>query len=391
LPTAPRSTRILEDDSIPHEGPFIARVANLPFDTNEDEIIEFFANRDIQVKEMRLARDDNNDKLRGFGQIEFDCREDLINAIMIHDAMIQNRRIRIEVASESDGRDGRTVRRRFDYSGGGNNESTNWREKKDYGFETVSDNRRDGRDNRRGGDYQRSSFQNRHDNNNNNNDEMSNWRMGERQVDSPPPERRRAGGGERGGFDRNDRRRDGGGRDRYERKPPMDEERPVLKLQPRTKPLPVLVFPKEEETVKAERKPSSLNGDAENHDDSADEKEKVEKPAAPKPKPIPNAVVFGDAKPVDTAAREREIEAKLDQERQARNDANRNEREMSRNVEQTEVKKDIIVIKTEKTRLQEEANNWRKYDESSEPPRNRDNRDNRDNGRRLTDRRSMYT
>lgn len=395
LPTAPRSARIFEDDSIPYNPPFVAKVSNLPFDTNEGEVEDFFIDKDIVVKEMRLARDDN--RLRGFGQIEFEGREDLISALMIPDATIRNRRVRIELATENDNRD--KGRRRFDYGPrDGNNDNTNWRDRKESssGGGGFDDSRRDrDRDSRRGGDYNRSNFQNRHDSNNND-DIVGGWRMGERQLDSsPPPERRR------GGFDRNDRndrsdrndRRSGSGRDKYERGPAPDEERPVLNLAPRTKPMPVLVFPAEKEIERSSNRRASIENEDDNaeiHSNASNENRDEKEPEVkivPKPKPVPNAAVFGDAKPVDTAAREREIEAKMD-ERKARNEAERDERDTD-NSEQPEIKKDIIVIKTEKVRLQEEASNWRQHatsdDSSSDPPKNRDN-----NGRRFNDRRSKF-
>lgn len=374
LPTAPRSTRILDDDTIPNTGPFCARVSNLPFDTNEEEVDEFFVEKGIRIKEMRLARDDAQDRLRGFGHIEFDERQDLIAALTLPEIMIRARRIRIEVASEGDQRDGRTVRKRYDnYTprDAMTNESTNWRERKESNFEPAE------RENRRGGSggYQsRGSFQTRHDSNNNdNNEDGGNWRMGERQVDSsPPPERRRNNFGDR------DRR---GGRDRYERRDEPEEERPVLKLEPRTKPLPVLTFPKEEELERPSKKVSSLNGDAENHNDSGlpeEEDKEVSAPPPPKPKPVPAVNIFGQAKPVDTAARERAIEEKLEQERSAKIQREKDEREKVREeaekVVEIEPKKDLIIIKTEKARNQEEAVNWRKHEEPSNEPDNK-NRD----------------
>lgn len=114
LPTAPRAARILEEGSIPQDPPFFARVANLPFDINEGDLDEFFLDNNIRVREMKLARDDTNDRLRGFGVIEFDAREDLIDAIMLTDPTIRGRRIRLEVTTESDSFAGRTVRKRYD-------------------------------------------------------------------------------------------------------------------------------------------------------------------------------------------------------------------------------------------------------------------------------------
>ena len=334
---------------------------------------------------MRLARDDQNDRLRGYGHIEFETRDDLVAAIMLPDAMIRNRRIRIELAGENDQRDGRAMRKRYDNytprdptSG----DSTNWRDRKESAFEPVErENRRGG-----GGGYQRPNFQNRHDDNNNGGDDGGNWRMGDRPNDSPPAERRRNNYGDR---DRRGGGREEGGRNggRYERRDAPEEERPVLNLAPRTIPLPVLTFPKEEEFERPARKVSSLNGDAENHNDSGlpedgDSEEKA--PPPPKPKPVPSVNIFGQAKPVDTAAREREIEEKQDHERESKIQREKEERERQREdpeqPQEPEVKKDVIVIRTEKSRQQEEAVNWRKHDEpSNEPAENR----NRDNGRRF--------
>ena len=147
----------------------------------------------------------------------------------------------------------------------------------------------------------------------------------------------------------------------------------------------MLTFPKEEEIDRPARKADSVNGDAENHNDSSGlpgDEENI--PPPPKPKPVPAANIFGQAKPVDTAAREREIDEKLEQERQTKIQAAKEQREKERveseNSIEIEPKKDVIVIKTEKARQQEEAVNWRKHDEPSNGPVER-----RDSGKRFVD------
>jgi translation initiation factor 4B len=378
LPTAPRSARILEDDSISQNGPFYARVSNLPFDTNEDEVADFFMENNINIHEMKLARDDTNDRLRGFGLLEFETREDLIDALTLADLSVRGRRIRLEVTTDPDGISGRTVRKRYDnYTPRDSaNESTNWRDRKESNFETIDNGRdrdrdRDGRDGGRRNYQSRSNFQNRHDNNNNNNNtgEDSNWRAREpqHQQDSPPPERKRF---ERGGGGGRDRDRRFGGRDSREPREMTQEERPKLNIAPRTLPLPELNFPKEEELERGTRK-ISLNGD---HDDSGlpdeDEKESVPKVEAPKPKPVPKENIFGMAKPVDTAAREKIIEEKMEHERIERVRAEKERREKEREEEDSTQnvadKKEVIVIRTENSRRQDETN-WRKRDD---PPAN---------------------
>lgn len=383
LPTAPRSTRILEDNSIPHDPPFYAKVSNLPFDLSEADVDEFFLDHNVHIKEMKLARDETNDRLRGFGHIEFETREDLMDAIMLNDPVIRNRRIRIEFTAEPDSISGRMVRKRYDnYTPRDSaNESTNWRDRKESAFETVDGGRDGGHGRERRNYQQRSNFQNRHDSNNN--DDNSNWRLGDRPNDSPPPERRRFGGrDDRRGDDRRDDRRGDDRRDdrrgRYDRdrREPREQqevqERPKIFIAPRTLPLPELNFPKEEEVERGTRKISLNNGD--NHDDNDDsglaEDESQPPPQVEKPKPIPRENIFGAAKPVDTAARERQIEEKIEHERQDRMKAEKEKREKeqkdrdsqdSQNEESS--KKDVIVIRTESSRRQDETN-WRKRDDN---------------------------
>ncbi|KAG5679718.1 hypothetical protein PVAND_009265 [Polypedilum vanderplanki] len=350
LPTAPRAARILDDNSIPNEGPFYARVSNLPFDINEGDVDEFFLDQNIHIREMRLARDEQNDRLRGYGHIEFETRDDLLDAIMLTDPMIRNRRIRIEFTAEPDNSSGRTVRKRYDnYTPRDSaNESTNWRDRKESNFEAP-----------------RSTFQNRHESSNDGGND-SNWRLGERPNDSPPPERRRYGNDRRDG--------EGGRRGRYndrEQREQVQEERPKLNLAPRTLPLPEMNFPKEEELERNTRK-ISLNGDRDHsHDDSglAEDDESESKEIAPKPKPVPvpRENVFGSAKPVDTTAREREIEEKMEQERQEKLKAEKEKRMKERETtsQSDTSNKDVIVIRTESSRRQDGETNWRKRDENS--------------------------
>lgn len=379
LPTAPRAARILEDNSIPHDPPFYAKVSNLPFDLSEADVDDFFLDHNIHIKEMKLARDDANDRLRGFGHIELETREDLMDAIMLSDPVIRNRRIRIEFTTEPDSISGRTVRKRYDnYAPRDSaNESTNWRDRKESNFETVDGRDGGGRDHRenRRNYQQRSNFQNRHDSNNN--DDGGNWRLGERpNNDSPPPERRRFGN-DRNDRDRrdNDRRGPGnryGDRDRREPREEQVQERPKIYIAPRTLPLPELKFPKEEELERGTRK-ISLNGDHDNdnNDDSGvaddDDREKIQKEKIP---PQPKENIFGDAKPVDNTARQREIEEKLEHDREERFKAEKEKREKERDAgsstsQSGDDKKDVIVIRTEGSRRQDEPTNWRKRDDNS--------------------------
>lgn len=80
----------------------------------------------------------------------------------------------------------------------------------------------------------------------------------------------------------------------------LEEERPRLQLKPRTLPLPEIEI-KPDDDVK-DREPLTAD----------------EEPAQPRqrPVPVPAASIFGSAKPVDTAAKDRLIEERMERDRQ---------------------------------------------------------------------------
>lgn len=384
LPTAPRSARMFDDDAIPQEGPFSAHVTNLPFDLNEEDIEEFFAEYNVIVKELRLPRDDKDpDRLRGFGHVEFETRDDLIDAIQIPDPLIRGRRIRIDLSSDNDKRGGYNNRGGGynNYNRGGSDDNTNWRERKDNGFDSGDKGgERRGGGGGAGGYGNNRSYNNREERDRTGDD--TDWRGGDRPVaESPPPERRRQAFGDRGrDGDRGGERRPYA---RRERTPEEPQERPKIFIKPRTLPLPELNFPKEDEIDG--RKKTSLNGD---HNDSGvvDEGDKEAAPAKPKPSA---ADIFGQAKPVDTAARERIIEERLEQERldkikmaeekrqkdkedrEAKEEADRLAELEEKTVEPEIIptfKPDIVIhLKDHKDdKKDEEVNSWRKRDEGNE-------------------------
>nr|UOA02784.1 eukaryotic translation initiation factor 4B [Monochamus saltuarius] len=105
LPTAPKASRDYEDfsDKVPKEPPYRAYLSNLPYDVDEEEIMLFF--RNMRIASMRIPKDDrDNTKLKGFGYVEFEDRDSLLNALAIPDTTLKNRRIRIEVSANTDDR-----------------------------------------------------------------------------------------------------------------------------------------------------------------------------------------------------------------------------------------------------------------------------------------------
>ncbi|XP_076456234.1 eukaryotic translation initiation factor 4B-like isoform X2 [Babylonia areolata] len=363
LPTAPKAARgpDIDVNSIPDNKPFTAFVGNLPYDVSEDKIAQFFEGRNLNVEGVRLPNE--NGRQRGFGYVEFMTKEDLVSAVSLTEEMFNGRKLRIDLAGTSGGdrdRDGSGRSDRNDWRGGGDPDRTegDWRRRdpapfggndrggdrfsdrgdrfsdrggdrfgdrdrfsdrggsrgfSDRGGDSYRERRgfgdrdRDGYGDRGGGRYgdRDSGFGGRRDNGfGGRDDRYYDRRDGDRggRFD----DRRGGGFDDRRGF-RNDDRRSGG--DRYGGRSGYDDrgyggrrdgyrrdddgggryggqredrggsrdgsqegprERPRLNLQPRTKPV-------EPPTAEESRKSS----------------------------------IFGSAKPVDTAAKEREIEEKL--------------------------------------------------------------------------------
>jgi translation initiation factor 4B len=316
LPTAPKASRDFDDiiDKVPQDPPFIAYLTNLPYDVDENEISNFF--RNMKIANMRIPKDDRAGempKLKGFGYVEFEDRDSLLNALVIPDTTIKNRRIRIEIATDYDNdkrrggrmdmnrdRSGRSDSSMGDWRSGPRQESTDT-ERRGFSRDGDTERRgfsRDGDTERRGfsrdSDTERRGFS--RDRDREDSSSSSTWRDGDRRS-SREPDRPFTRSSDR--FSRDDRDQDfGRARDdktfmtrRYDDKggnrngggftrnaPPREEDsnkneprqRPKLMLTPRTKPV-------------------------------ENEPEKV----------ASSTSIFGNAKPVDTSARERQIEERL--------------------------------------------------------------------------------
>lgn len=203
----------------------------------------------------------------------------------------------------------------------------------------------------------------------------------------------------RGGFnqdrdrDNNDFRRDGGDRgdrgDRYprrnnanngyeernqQREAASDDaprgERPKLNLAPRTLPMPELKV--DEEVNKEEEEVAAVV-------------EVEEPPPRPKPTPVPAATIFGSAKPVDTAAKEREIEERMEKQRVLEEEKEK-ERVEKAAVEENNEKEPEEVVEDN------QVNSWRRRDNdrsgddlprTQSPPRNRRYSPDRRGGRKF--------
>uniref|UniRef100_A0A8D0HQQ8 Eukaryotic translation initiation factor 4B n=1 Tax=Sphenodon punctatus TaxID=8508 RepID=A0A8D0HQQ8_SPHPU len=312
LPTAPRAAREpnIDRSRLPKSPPYTAFLGNLPYDVSEDSIKDFF--RGLNISAVRLPREPSNpERLKGFGYAEFEDLDSLLRALSLNEESLGNRRIRVDVADQAQDkdRDDRSFGRDRDRNRDSERFESDWRARpttesfddfpprrsEDSFGDRYRDRDRYDSDRYRDGprrEMDRYGGRDRYD------DRSRDYDRG---FDSRGGSSRRAFGS---GYRRDDDFRGGGDRyeDRYERKDDrMDRwsssrddysrddarrdergptQRPKLNLKPRS-------APREEDTV-----------------------------AAPTTQSSRAASIFGGAKPVDTAAREREVEERLQKEQE---------------------------------------------------------------------------
>lgn len=307
LPTAPRAKRIFDDDIIPHKPPYIAYITNLPFDVTEDDVYVYFEG--TQIASLRLPREDGETgRVRGFGYIEFENRDDLIHVLSLPDPSLKGRRIRIEISNENEQYNTRQKSSRRGFEAFGNSserESTNWR--LDSAHNNVYEK---GYNRDRKPAHEDSGV-------------PGSWRLGNRpKVDFAP-------NSERNIEEDRDFKTRGRSFDRAVREKPSNNddytERPKLNLKPRTLPLPEIVTKPENDFLTMKPEVKFTEDMSKNIKSGGVLSEKV----------------FGSAKPVDTAAREVEIEERLEESR--RQDRIRME------IEQANVSTKLSEIHLEKT------------------------------------------
>ncbi|XP_064821664.1 eukaryotic translation initiation factor 4B-like isoform X2 [Oncorhynchus masou masou] len=340
LPTAPRSAREpnVDRSRLPRSPPYTAFLGNLPYDVSEESIKDFF--RGLAISAVRLPREPSNpERLKGFGYAEFDDVDSLLRALTLNEENLGNRRIRVDIADQSNDKEGRDngqmggrdrMGRMGDMAGPDKTDSDDWRARPTADADDGPPKReesafgsrdrygdRDGlrRDDRgfgdRGGDRDRGfGGRDRYDDRGGENGgETIAQNLTDRHQSRPAfgSRRDRDDGGRRAfgsGYRRDDDDQSGGGggsrygaRDRYggdregryERQDEGREERggpterPKLVLKPRS--------------MAKEEQPAGSGGAP---------------PAAPAAaRSSSRASIFGAAKPVDTAAKEREVEEKL--------------------------------------------------------------------------------
>uniref|UniRef100_H3BD23 Eukaryotic translation initiation factor 4B n=1 Tax=Latimeria chalumnae TaxID=7897 RepID=H3BD23_LATCH len=347
LPTAPRAARepTIDRNRLPKQPPYTAFLGNLPYDVTEESIKKFF--RGLNISAVRLPREPSNpERLKGFGYAEFEDVDSILRALSLNEESLGNRRIRVDIADQAQDkdRDDRSFGRDRDRNREPDKTDSDWRARPNNdsfddppprrGDDSYGDinkkNKssflyRDGprRDDRYDGrDRNRDRYDDRRDRYDDRRDFDRVWRVfrgrrafgsGFRRDNYDDRREDYRGGGDRYGdryndrYDdksdwrddrRDERRSDYVPRDDMRREERGSQQRPKLNLKPRS-------APKEEETTTTSSSSSSSSSQSSRA-----------------------ASIFGGAKPVDTAAREREVEERLQKEQE----------KLQRQLEEKEVK-----------------------------------------------------
>lgn len=308
LPTAPKAVLAAElnMDLVPKNPPYTAFISNVSFEADEDKIRALF--KDFKLENVRLPTNERG-ACKGFGYVQFSDRDSLITALGRTDLALNNRPIKISLDEHKSGGERPGGDRRMGgYAQSGEplrSDESSWRRlpepepettypgsSKPYGQRSYGDQ---GKFQRGGDQQQRGGYQ----------------RRGGR------------GGGERHYQNRGDFQRGGGEYQSREGGSYQNRERGEYHHQNRSEYRPRLSDQGAKDHAEQQHQ--------EHHEgeESSAGAQPVERPKlnlAPRTLPVEDASssinansssIFGSAKPVNTAAREREIEERLKKEREA--------------------------------------------------------------------------